>query len=99
MTIQREEMLRVAALAQLGVAPADEERLARDLARIVEYVSLLDQLPAEDGARPFLPGPVQVRLREDVVAPIPMGRSPETMAPEFLGGFYLVPKLGAMEDE
>ncbi len=99
MTIRREEMLRVAALAELGVAEEDAERLARDIAAIVEYVSLLEGLPVEEGVRPFVPGPAQVRLREDVVAPIPLAHPPADMAPEFVGGLYVVPRLGAMEGE
>jgi len=59
-------------------------------------VSQLAELPAGDEGPPFLPGPAQVELRDDVVAPIPLARSPAEMAPEFINGFFVVPRLEAM---
>lgn len=99
MTISRAELLRVAALAELGVAEQDVDGLARDIGSIVDYVSLLSQLPSDDDLPPFLPGPQQGRLRPDAIDPIPLTRSPSDMAPEFVDGFYVVPKLEAMEEE
>ena len=48
-------------------------------------------------APPFLAGPTQVTLRPDEVRPAVLTRSPAQMAPEFRHGFFVVPKLGAME--
>ena len=49
-------------------------------------------------APPFVAGPERVALREDVVDPVPLARPPSEMAPEFIDGFFVVPRLGAMED-
>jgi len=38
-----------------------------------------------------------LRFRTDEVKPIPLAFGPETLAPAFKDGFFLVPKLGAFE--
>ena len=96
MSIDREAVLRVAQLVELGVSEEEVEQLVRDIGNIVDYVSQLSDLPGGDEAPPFLPGPAQVELRDDVVAPIPLARSPAEMAPEFIDGFFVVPRLEAM---
>lgn len=99
MTIGREEVLHVARLAELAVAEDELERLVQQLNRIVDYVAQLDQVPADRMAEPFLPGPASVALREDEPGAVPLARRPADMAPEFLDGFFLVPRHGAMEDQ
>ena len=96
MNIDRNEVLRVANLVELGVSDEEVEQLVQDIGNIVDYVSQLAELPAGDEGPPFLPGPAQVELRDDVVAPIPLARSPAEMAPEFIDGFFVVPRLEAM---
>jgi aspartyl-tRNA(Asn)/glutamyl-tRNA(Gln) amidotransferase subunit C len=96
MSIDRNEVLRVANLVELGVSDEEVERLVQDIGNIVDYVSQLAELPAGDEGPSFLPGPAQVELRDDVVAPIPLARSPAEMAPEFIDGFFVVPRLEAM---
>jgi aspartyl-tRNA(Asn)/glutamyl-tRNA(Gln) amidotransferase subunit C len=98
MSIGRDEVLHVASLAELAVREEDLDRLVSQLNRIVDYVTQLDQVPADRPAEPFLPGPPAVALREDVPGPMPLARPPEALAPEFADGFFLVPRLGAMED-
>ena len=99
MTIGRDEVLHVARLAELAVAEDELERLVQQLNRIVDYVAQLDQVPADRMAEPFLPGPGSVALREDEPGAVPLARGPSDMAPEFLDGFFLVPRHGAMEDQ
>lgn len=98
MSIGRDEVLHVARLAELAVREEDLDRLVSQLNRIVDYVRQLDQVPADRPAAPFLPGPRRTALREDVPAPIPLARPPQALAPEFADGFFLVPRLGAMEE-
>ncbi len=99
MTIGREDILRVARLAELDVPERDLDGLAAQIGRIVAYVAQLEQVPAGESAAPFQAGPSAVRLREDVPDPVPMTRGPEAIAPEFRDGLFLVPRLGAMEGE
>jgi aspartyl-tRNA(Asn)/glutamyl-tRNA(Gln) amidotransferase subunit C len=98
MSIGRKEVLHVARLAELAVSEEDLPRLTEQLARIVGYVEQLNQVSASEEAPAFLAGPAQVALREDKVDPVPLQRTPAEIAPEFMHGFFSVPKLGAMED-
>ena len=98
MSIRREDVLHVAKLAELAVKDADLDRLVAQLNRIVDYVAQLDQVPGDDTAEAFVPGPQETALREDVPGSVPLARTPEELAPEFAEGFFLVPRHGAMED-
>ncbi len=98
MSIGRAEVLHVAKLAELAVREEDLDRLVSQLNRIVDYVAQLDQVPADRPAGQFLPGPLQVGLREDVPGPVPLARPPAELAPEFAEGFFLVPRQGAMDE-
>lgn len=97
MSIGREEVLHVARLAELDVAEADLPKLVEQMQGIVAFVEQLNQVPAGDQAPPFLAGPTQVVLRPDDQPPVPLVRGPAAFAPEFVQGFFVVPKLGAME--
>jgi Asp-tRNA(Asn)/Glu-tRNA(Gln) amidotransferase C subunit len=44
-------------------------------------------------------GPDALRLREDVVAPIPLARPVADIAPAMSQGFFVVPKLGGLAEE
>jgi aspartyl-tRNA(Asn)/glutamyl-tRNA(Gln) amidotransferase subunit C len=99
MSIRREDVLHVARLAELDVAEADLPRLVEQMGRIVGFVEQLNEVPAGEQAPPFLAGPPQVPLREDEVHSVPLVRPPSSFAPEFIQGFFAVPRLGAMEAE
>lgn len=99
MSIGRDEVLHVAKLAELAVPESELNRLVEQMNRIVDYVAQLDQVPADTGTEPFLPGPPSVSLREDIEGAMPLARPPAAMAPEFVDGFFLVPRHGAMEDQ
>ena len=99
MSIGLDEVLHVAKLAELAVKENELRRLVEQMGRIVDYVATLDEVPADRIAEPFLAGPRSVTLREDVEGAVPLARPPAAMAPEFAGGFFLVPRHGAMEDQ
>jgi aspartyl-tRNA(Asn)/glutamyl-tRNA(Gln) amidotransferase subunit C len=98
MSIGRDEVLHVAKLAELAVREDDLDRLVAQLNRIVDYVAQLDQVPGDRMADPFVPGPQAVSLREDIPGAAALARPPAELAPEFVEGFFLVPRHGAMED-
>ena len=98
MSIGRQEVLHVAKLAELAVDDRELPRLVEQLGRIVEYVAQLGEVPSGEEALAFLAGPEAVTLREDEVRPVPLFRPPSAMAPEFTQGFFVVPRLGAMEE-
>jgi aspartyl-tRNA(Asn)/glutamyl-tRNA(Gln) amidotransferase subunit C len=97
MSIGRDQVLHVAKLAELAVKEEDLERLVGQLNRIVDYVAQLERAPAGGDAM-CLPGPAKVTLREDVPGSVPLAHPPAEFAPEFVDGFFLVPRHGAMED-
>jgi len=99
MSIGLDEVLHVAKLAELAVKESEFRRLVEQMNRIVNYVATLDEVPGDRIAEPFLAGPPSVTLREDVEAAVPLAHPPAAMAPEFVGGFFLVPQQGAMEDQ
>jgi aspartyl-tRNA(Asn)/glutamyl-tRNA(Gln) amidotransferase subunit C len=99
MSIRREDVLHVARLAELDVAEADLPKLVEQMGRIVGFVEQLNEVPAGEQAPPFLAGPAKTPLRADLVAPVPLVRPPSAIAPEFIHGFFSVPRLGAMEGE
>ncbi|MEP6688353.1 MAG: Asp-tRNA(Asn)/Glu-tRNA(Gln) amidotransferase subunit GatC [Gemmatimonadales bacterium] len=98
MSIGRDDVIHVAKLAELAVKDEDLTRLVDQLNRIVDYVAQLDQVPADGVSDMFLPGPDRVALREDLPGSVPLARPPAEFAPEFVDGFFLVPRHGAMED-
>lgn len=98
MTIGPEEVQRVAGLAALEVPARDLGPLTRELGAIVEYVGQLADLGPVDPTGPVV-GPVASPLRPDQVRPAALARSLSELAPEFCDGFFVVPRLEAMEGE
>jgi aspartyl-tRNA(Asn)/glutamyl-tRNA(Gln) amidotransferase subunit C len=93
MSVTREDVLRIAQLAELHVEEEQLPTLVEEMSRILDYVAQLSQLPAGETVKPFLAGPDAVRFRPDDVKPAPLARSPAEMAPAFKDGYFLVPKL------
>ena len=99
MSIGREAVLHVAKLAELQVAEPEVAALVKQLGGIVDFVDQLSKAEIPADTPEFSVGPAKVTLREDVVAPIPLERSPERMAPDWQDGFYVVPRLAHQEGE
>lgn len=99
MKIGEKEVRHVAQLAELAVDEADVALLATQLAGIVEFVAQLDTDVSTDTTAAVVVGPDRLPLREDVVNPIPMHRTPAEIAPVFEQGFFVVPRLGGMTEE
>ena len=99
MTVSREDVQKIAQLAELEVDEDGLAELAEQMSRILDYVAQISAVPASEGAKPFIPGPDAVRFRPDEVRPAPLAFGPETFAPAFRDGFFLVPKLGQFEEE
>lgn len=97
MSVTRDEVLRIAQLAELDVAEDALPTLAEQMSRILDYVAQLSAVPASEGVRPFVPGPDAIRFRADDVNPTPLAAKPEQFAPVFKDGFFIVPKLGQFE--
>ena len=98
MSVTAKDVQHVARLAELAVADEDLPALTAQMDRIVSFVAQLSELADGADAGTFLAGPDQTPLRPDEVRPSGLARPPEAFAPEFVDGFFVVPKLGAMEE-
>jgi aspartyl-tRNA(Asn)/glutamyl-tRNA(Gln) amidotransferase subunit C len=97
MSVSREEVERIAHLAELQVDEAALAGLVDQLSRILDYVAQIATVAGAESAPPFLPGPAAARFRTDEVRPAPLAFGPDQMAPAFRDGFFLVPRLGAFD--
>lgn len=99
MSVSSRDVERVAALAQLTVAPGELPELTAQMDRIVGFVAqlaALSSLPGGGGGGTI--DPAETLLRDDVVVPADLDSGPAELAPEFVDGFFVVPRLGAMEE-
>lgn len=97
MSVSREEVLRIAQLAELDVDEEALPELSEQMSRIIDYVAQLSAVPANGGVKVFVPGPDAIRFRADEVNPAPLAFGPAEFAPAFKEGFFVVPKLGQFE--
>jgi aspartyl-tRNA(Asn)/glutamyl-tRNA(Gln) amidotransferase subunit C len=97
MSVTRDEVLRIAQLAELDVDEETLPELAAQMSRILDYVAQLSAVPANGSVKIFVPGPDAIRFRADEVNPAPLAFGPEDLAPAFKEGFFVVPKLGQFE--
>ena len=98
MSVSRDDVLKIARLAELEVDEAALPMLVEQMSAILDYVAQLQEVPAGETARPFTSGPDALRLRPDEVRPSPLAFGPAEMAPEFKDGLFVVPRLGQFEE-
>ena len=96
MTVSRDEVARVADLAELAVAEGELPQLVEQFNRILDFVAQLESVAVPADPPAPVVGPPRTPLREDVVTAVPLTRSPGEAAPEFRAGFFLVPRRGTM---
>jgi aspartyl/glutamyl-tRNA(Asn/Gln) amidotransferase C subunit len=96
-SVSARDVAQVAKLAELAVDDAELPALTAQLDRIVSFVAQLAAMPDLAGAGTFLAGPERSPLRADVVNPALLARPPAAIAPEFVDGFFVVPRLGALD--
>ncbi len=90
MAVSDADVLHVAVLARLAIAPERVPSLVRELNGILDHMAVLetaDVSTVDDDARTAMP------RRDDVVAPIPLARPLADFAPSPRDGFLLVPRL------
>jgi aspartyl-tRNA(Asn)/glutamyl-tRNA(Gln) amidotransferase subunit C len=102
MKISREDVIRVAELAHLGLSPEEIETYRGQLDGILSYIDKLRELnitdvepmaqvicaPTTDGGASHDPG-----LREDVVRPCEVGEPILSSAPNAAKPFFRVPRV------
>ncbi len=93
MSLERQEVEKIAHLARLAVPEEDRETLARELSGILDFV---EQMSAVDtgGVEPMAhPLRMAQRLRPDRVTEESRRELFQSIAPETEAGLYLVPKV------
>lgn len=93
MAVTRQQVRRLAELAELEVDDAAAAELERELTRILEYVRQLDEL--DPGGTPAADARA-VGLRADVPGADPLRRLPPEWAPSMVEGLFVVPRLSGM---
>ena len=99
MSVTRAEVERIASLAELAVSAEELSELTAQMDRIIGFVAQLEASGAAAEESSVQIGPRETPLREDVVIQAALARGPAGIAPEFVDGFFVVPKLGATEQE
>lgn len=98
MKISREDVLRVAALAHLGLSPEEVETYRNQLDRILSYIDKLNELDISN-IEPMAqvtysaPAAKHPELREDVLLPCTVGEPLLASAPDAAKPFFRVPKV------
>jgi aspartyl-tRNA(Asn)/glutamyl-tRNA(Gln) amidotransferase subunit C len=93
MSLSSDEVAWVAHLARLDLAPADRDRMARQLSAILGYFDQLNQVDT-DGVEPLAhPLPVQNVFRADEPRPSLTVDEALANAPDRRGDFFGVPAV------
>ena len=93
MSVSREQIRRIAELAELAVDDAAAAELETQLNRILGYVEQLGELPKDAIVFDERKSP----LRRDELSPDTLAQPPADWAPAMKGGLFLVPRLGELD--
>jgi aspartyl-tRNA(Asn)/glutamyl-tRNA(Gln) amidotransferase subunit C len=93
MSVTREQIRRIAELAELAVDGATAAELETQLNRILGYVEQLGELPTDDTAHDERSAP----LRRDEPSADLLLEPPAAWAPALKGGLFTVPRLGELD--
>jgi aspartyl-tRNA(Asn)/glutamyl-tRNA(Gln) amidotransferase subunit C len=93
MAVDKDTVVRIAALARIRVAAEERERLAGELSKIMGWIEQLDEVDTAGVAPMASVVDTKLRRREDRVTD---GGIPDKIlanAPESTDGFFVVPKV------
>ena len=93
MSVDKSTVVRIAELARIKVPEAELEKLAGELAKILEWVAQLNEVDTEGVAPMTSVADMDLRRRDDVAAE---GAGPDRIlanAPERHDDFFAVPKV------
>jgi aspartyl-tRNA(Asn)/glutamyl-tRNA(Gln) amidotransferase subunit C len=94
MSLTREQLASIAALARLDLGAAEIPVYQDSLSRIIDFVGALDACDTADIAPMAHPLPgLSQRLRPDAVTEQDHHQEYQANAPQTAGGLYLVPKV------
>lgn len=94
MSVSREEVLRIAALARIAVPTDRVDGLAGELTGILGHMEVLANVQADAPSAEAKGMP----LARDEGPAVPLDAPRESFAPEMRDGFFLVPRLHTHDD-
>ena len=93
MSLDREEVLKIAHLARLDAGEDDVERYIAELGKILQFVEQMNQANTVDVEPMAHPLDNVQRLRADEVTEVNQRELLQSGAPAVRDGYYLVPKV------
>lgn len=98
MSVSEDDVRHVAALARLGVDPAELPALAAELDGILRHMRVLAKVNTRNVAPVAGVGAGGTPLRADGGPQLPLAAARESFAPSMRDGFFLVPRLATHAD-
>ena len=93
MSVQAEDVRRIARLARLAIDPAEAPAYAARLSRILDFVAQMNAVDTR-GVEPMAhPLDLGARLRADQVTETDQREQLQASAPQTADGLYLVPQV------
>ena len=93
MSLSRDNVVKIAHLARLGIDEADVRRYARELSNILELVEQMNRLDTTNTEPMAHPLDTTQRLRADIVTEKNERELFQAAAPQVEAGLYLVPQV------
>lgn len=93
MSLDRQDVEKIAHLARLAIDPADAADYARELSNILDLVEQMDQIDTRDCTPLAHPLEASQRLRPDRVTETDRRELFQSIAPQVADGLYLVPRV------
>jgi aspartyl-tRNA(Asn)/glutamyl-tRNA(Gln) amidotransferase subunit C len=94
MSVSRDDVRRIAALARIGVPEERIDALVAELGGILGHMDVLAKVEEPAEVRPVDPMP----LAADEPPSVSLDRTREDFAPRTRDGFFLVPRLASHDD-
>jgi aspartyl-tRNA(Asn)/glutamyl-tRNA(Gln) amidotransferase subunit C len=94
MSVSRDDVRRMAALARIGVPEERVDALVTELGGILRHMDVLAKVAEPAGVRAVEPMP----LASDEPPAVTLGRPREEFAPRTRDGFFLVPRLASHDE-
>jgi Asp-tRNA(Asn)/Glu-tRNA(Gln) amidotransferase C subunit len=96
--VSEDDVRKIAALAKLAPDPEAIHRLTEELNGILAHVRVLERLEGAASEDPRGSAAASV-VRDPDLPPDPLAEgAPESLAPAWRDGFFLVPRLPALDD-
>jgi aspartyl-tRNA(Asn)/glutamyl-tRNA(Gln) amidotransferase subunit C len=98
MAVTQADVLKVADLARLAVAPDRLDHLVNELNGILAHMDVLEKTDTSAIENNITVPVESTPLRSDSSGPLPMLAPRESFAPSMRDGFFMVPRLATHED-